>query len=431
MKGGLQKDKASTWDVEPAETAPVGTVDLNSQNRALQKEIKRLKKIEVKLTQARDSAIAEKKRLEAILETAPAGIVIVEGEKGKIPYANLRALELYGAEPPTDLRLPFYSEGISFYRPDGTIYLPEELPLRRALRRGETVRGEEVVIRHVDGREITITVNASPLIIGSKLVGAVAGFMDITRLKKSEEVVKSLNKVLAKKVALIEDANRELEAFAYSLAHDLRAPLVVIDGYCRRLRRLFSEKLDEKGKEYVATVEEASGEALDRVQNLLGLFKIASGDPQKETVDLSEMTRTIAERFRVIYPDRDVEFLIQDGVVAQGNMTLLGIVMENLFNNALKFSSLPGRKPVIEFSAALEEEDQVFTVRDNGCGFDSSKKTKLFLPFGRLHSEQEFKGTGIGLATVKRIVHRLGGRVWAEGEEGRGAAFHFTLPRSE
>jgi light-regulated signal transduction histidine kinase (bacteriophytochrome) len=210
------------------------------------------------------------------------------------------------------------------------------------------------------------------------------------------------------------------------VSHDLRAPLRGIAGFTRLLAESQSGAFDASGRDYLGRVLAATDRMNELIDDLLDLSRVSRESLRRERVDLSALARDVAADLREIAPERRAEFCIADGLVAEADPRLLRILLENLLGNAWKFTS---RKPLarIELARTREGEEDVFTVRDNGAGFDMRYAHKLFGPFQRLHARREFPGTGIGLATVQRIVHRHGGRIWAEGEEGAGAAFHFTL----
>jgi signal transduction histidine kinase len=226
--------------------------------------------------------------------------------------------------------------------------------------------------------------------------------------------------------AQLEAANRELEAFSYSVSHDLRAPLRGIDGFSQALLEDYADKVDGQGKDYLRRVREASQHMAQLIDDLLNLSRVSREEIQREEVDLSAMARTIATELRKSQPERRVEFVIANGLVANADERLLRVAMENLLENAWKFTGKHAQA-TIEIGVTQVDGEQVFYVRDNGAGFDMAYADKLFGTFQRLHGRTEFPGTGIGLATVQRIVHRHGGRPWAKGGVGKGATFYFTL----
>ncbi len=224
----------------------------------------------------------------------------------------------------------------------------------------------------------------------------------------------------------LEVANRELEAFSYSVSHDLRAPLRSINGFSQILLEDYSGTLDEEGRSYLRRVQAASQHMGRLIDDLLALSRVTRVPLRREHVDLSALAREIAMDLKSNDPEREVEFAIPDGLSATGDPGLLRVALENLLGNAWKFTS---KKPEarIEFGALLQNGERTYFVRDNGAGFEMAYANKLFGAFQRLHPANEFEGTGIGLATVQRVIRRHGGSVWAEGEVGRGATFYFTL----
>jgi signal transduction histidine kinase len=225
----------------------------------------------------------------------------------------------------------------------------------------------------------------------------------------------------------LEGANRELEAFSYSVSHDLRAPLRSIEGFSQILLEDHAQELDEEGEDYLGRVRAASRHMDTLIDDLLDLSRVSRGPLRREVIDLSAMARSIIQKLERAQPERRIRFFAEEGVVAVGDANLLAVALENLLGNAWKFTQKE-KEATIEFGVVPQGGGSVaYYVRDDGAGFDSRYADKLFGAFQRLHSPDEFEGTGIGLATVARIVHRHGGRVWAESEVGEGATFCFTL----
>ncbi len=235
------------------------------------------------------------------------------------------------------------------------------------------------------------------------------------RAERASEDLEDVNREL-------EGTNRELEAFSYSVSHDLRAPLRTIDGFSQILSEDYGEKLDEEGLDYLARVRTASRHMAELIDDLLDLSRVGRRPLRRESVDLSSLAAGIAEDLRGTDPGRDVDFVIEGGVTGRGDLGLLKVALENLLGNAWKFTSREPRA-TIRFGTS----GGAYYVSDDGAGFEDAYKDKLFGAFQRLHGPEEFEGTGIGLATVARIVHRHGGEVWAEGAVGEGATFCFTL----
>jgi light-regulated signal transduction histidine kinase (bacteriophytochrome) len=224
----------------------------------------------------------------------------------------------------------------------------------------------------------------------------------------------------------LELVNKELEAFSYSVSHDLRAPLRSIDGFSQALLEDYEDKLEAQGKDYLGRVRAASQRMSQLIDDLLNLSRVTRAEVRYEKVNLSALAKAIAAELRETQPERRVEFVIGEDITAHGDSHLLRVLLENLLSNAWKFTSKHPRAR-IEFGAIQLEGRSLYFVRDDGAGFDMDYANKLFTPFQRLHTETEFPGTGIGLATVQRIIRRHGGTIWAEGEVEKGATFYFTL----
>jgi len=248
-------------------------------------------------------------------------------------------------------------------------------------------------------------------------------------LAESEQAAVELAENRAELVRDLEHKNRELESFSYAVSHDLRAPLRRIDSFSRAIVESQGERLDESGRRYLDRVREASQEMSQLIDDVLYLSRVTRADLREQDVDLSSLAQLILSRLQESDPARKVEVKIRPGVIVTGDGQLLRIALENLLENAWKFSSKQADSK-IEFGVTQASGEPTYFVRDNGAGFDMTYVDRLFGPFQRLHAHGEFPGSGIGLATVQRIIHRHGGRVWAEGLLGQGATFQFTLGRA-
>jgi len=253
---------------------------------------------------------------------------------------------------------------------------------------------------------------------------------DITDRKQAEEEIKLLNAELEQRVKQrtlqLENSNKELDAFAYSVSHNLRSPLRGIDGWSLALLEDYNHLLDEQGRTYLFRVRNEAQQMANLIDDLLKLSRVTSVELKQENVDLTVLVQTIANQFMLANPKRKFEFIIEPGIVVQGDISMLQIVLTNLLDNACKYT---GPKPFarIEFGKLEIEGKQTFFIRDNGVGFNPDNAKKIFGAFQRMHKPSEFPGSGIGLATVHRIISRHGGRIWAESKPGEGATFYFTI----
>jgi light-regulated signal transduction histidine kinase (bacteriophytochrome) len=250
--------------------------------------------------------------------------------------------------------------------------------------------------------------------------------MGLRGYRQANDHLQKLNEALLQQKRALEFANEDLESFSYCVSHDLRAPLRTIDGFGQALLEDAADKLDEQSKRYLGYVRESAQKMAALIDGLLELARVSRGDLVRSRVDLTEMARELVERLVGFEPERKVDVVIEDGLVAEGDAHLVELVLENLIGNAWKFTAKRARAR-IEVGRHNEGGRAIFHVSDDGAGFDMAYANKLFGVFQRLHSVKEFEGTGIGLATVQRIVRRHGGEAWAEGEVGRGATFYFTL----
>jgi len=359
------------------------------------RDITERKKMELDLRESEE-------RYRTLVEHALIGIGI--HQNGKIVFSNKKLADMLGYTLEEGIGLSI----VEMIHPD-----ERDLIMARAKRRQE---GEnepetyEIRILKKDGSTLYALISNAVI----EYNGQPATLMTIADITDTKMRVE------------LEGANRELEAFSYSVSHDLRAPLRSIDGFSQALLEDYEDKLDETGKDYLHRVRAASQHMAQLIDDLLKLSRLSRAEMHYEQVDLSALAQAVAAELKETEPERQVKFIIKERVVAYGDRPLLRVVLENLFRNSWKFTS-KHPQATIEFGVIQEGGKPVYFVRDDGVGFDRAYAGKLFVPFQRLHTSAEFEGTGIGLATVQRIIHRHGGNIWAEGEVEKGATFYFTL----
>lgn len=308
----------------------------------------------------------------------------------------------------------------------------EVIRILNIIKRGETLNHFETERIGKNGKSIDVSVTISPIKDeDGNITGASKIARDISELKRAVKEIHQLNAKLEQRVtdrtAQLQAANKELESFSYSVSHDLRAPLRHINGFSGALLEDYGDKLDDIGKGYLTQVREASKEMAQLIDDVLQLARVTRTEMALETINLSVMASSVISALEKEYPGRNVTVDIKQGLSARGDRRLLRILLTNLLGNAWKFT-LKQENAAITFDQEHIDGETVYFVCDNGAGFDMAFSDKLFGAFQRLHGTDEFEGTGIGLATVQRIMNRHAGRVWAEGAVDIGATFYFTLP---
>ncbi len=383
--------------------------------------------------QAEQELAEARSLLVAAVEQTPAGVLIADAPDVRIRMVNSAALGIRGSssEALTDIPVGLHPRNWQTFYPDGTPYDPRDLPLSKAVLKGRTTVNEEVIIRRSNGEDRWVLANAAPVRNpAGDIVAGVVVFADITDRKYAEDEIHRLNEELEERVrrrtAQLEAVNDELEAFAYSVSHDLRTPLRSMDGFSQAILDDYSDKLDDTGKDFLHRIRNASRRMGQLIDDMLKLSRLTRSEMSYQQVDLSRIAEEIRRELQATNPERCVEWVITPGATAHGDARLLRIAMANLLGNAWKFTTGHERAR-IEFGLEERDSETIYYVKDDGAGFDMAYADKLFGAFQRLHGATEFAGTGVGLATVQRIINRHSGRIWAEAEVEKGATFYFTL----
>jgi light-regulated signal transduction histidine kinase (bacteriophytochrome) len=302
----------------------------------------------------------------------------------------------------------------------------------------DVLRGEngrlELEITGLKGTRRWLEIHAVPLRDRDTTIATMLAITrDISERKRAEQEILKLNAELEQRVAgrtrQLEAANKELEAFSYSVSHDLRAPLRGIDGFSQMLLKKYAGQLDATGSDYLQRIRHASLRMGELIDDLLQLSRVGRSQVKPETVNLGRLARSIVAAFQEREPERKVVTEVQDDIEVSADPHLLKIMLENLLGNAWKFTAKQ-EQAIIRIGTSVQDGELVVFFKDNGVGFDMKYAHKLFGAFQRLHGATEFEGSGIGLATAQRIVNLHGGRIWADAAVGKGATFYFSLPRS-
>lgn len=404
-RDGRQLIVSSRWGLHRDEQSrPIGFLEINRDITAQRRNERERARLAAMVESSNEAIVS--KSLDGVVETWNSGAVALYG------YTEAEAI----------------GRNITFIVP--TDRTDEEIRILERIRAGERITPFDTVRIRKDGTPVDVSLAIFPIRDQSGVIlGASHVARDITDRKRFENEIRSLNESLERRVrertSELEDSNRELESFSYSVSHDLRAPIRSIDGFTRLILEESGDKLDSASLERLNRVRAAAGRMGQLIDALLDLSRLGRTPMRIEHVGLSSLATHIARDIERTAPERPVTFVIEPGLTTTGDPRLLRVLLENLLGNAFKFTSNRADSTIC-FGSMISDNERVYYVRDNGVGFDMQYSGQLFTPFQRLHG-REFEGTGIGLATVHRIVARHGGRIWAESALGVGTTFYFTL----
>jgi PAS domain S-box-containing protein len=370
------------------------------------------------------------KTLQKIFDLLPIGLWIAD-EKGKLLRGNPAGVKIWGAEPKVGIE----NYGVFKARrlPEGQEISPQDWALAKTIQSKIAIQAEKIEIDAYDGvKRIVLNYTAPVLDDDETMLGAIVVNQDISEEEKIKQELITFNAALEDRVKErtqeLEQSNRELDAFAYSISHDLRAPLRAINGFSEILQEDHEKHLNEDGKFLLTTIRANVGKMDSLISNLLHFSRVSRAEINKQKIDMTILVKAILEEL-IACKNKQVSYTIETLPVVEGDVSLIKQVWFNLLDNAIKYSSQQ-ETSILHISSQANDQQVVFSIKDNGVGFDQTYAHKLFHVFQRLHSEKEFEGTGAGLAIVKRIIQRHHGQVWAEGSVQAGATFYFSLPLS-
>lgn len=377
-----------------------------------------------------EKAVREsREQFRLLLECLGEGIYGIDCD-GRCTFINRAAAEMLGYSAEEVLGKDMLAL-VHHHRSNGAPYPPDECPILLAIREGERRRCDDEVLWRRDGSPFPVEYSSHPIHDGDVITGAVVAFTDITQRKRAEAAIRLLTEGLERKVARrtasLQEAMQELESFSYSVSHDLRAPLRHINGFAELLQKKAGDRLDDAGRRYANTIASAARRAGEMVDQLLAFSRLGRAALRKKQVCMNEIIEEARLELSNDAEGRLIEWRIDALPEVSCDRSLMRLVWQNLLANAVKYTSTRERAR-IEVGAEKKPREVRFFVRDNGVGFDMRFADKLFGVFQRLHREEEFAGNGIGLANVKRIVGRHGGRIWANSKVDEGSEFSFTLP---
>lgn len=377
----------------------------------------------VQRKRAEEALLMSEERYRSLVELSPDALFVQINDK--IVFINTAGVKLLGAHRAKDI---IGKSAAGFIHPDDRKRI--QARVRKLHEEHKPLRFVEHKIVRLDGESFDVEMGAAPLTFEGKPAAQVI-LHDITDRKRAEEEIRRLNLELEQRViertAELEAANKELEAFSYSVSHDLRAPLRHIEGFVEILRAAQASALDEEGQRHLQTIADSSRQMGKLIDDLLGFSRTARAELRKVNISLNDLLKGVLHEMEPDTVNREIEWIIHELPEIEGDPALLRQVFWNLISNALKYTRTR-RLARIEIGSTRTDNDTIIYVRDNGVGFDPRYAQKLFGVFQRLHRASEFEGTGVGLANVRRIITRHGGRTWAEGDVDEGATFFIALP---
>ena len=382
--------------------------------------------------QAREALREKEELVRLVMDVMPVGLILTDRE-GTIISTNPAVQEIWGGA--TFVGIPQYGDFKGWWADTGKPVEPEDWTAARAIRTGRSFHDEEIEIEAFDGAHKFILNSAVPIRDSrEQVLGLVIVHQDITQRKHAEQEIRLLNEQLERRVqertAQIEAANKELEGFTYSVSHDLRSPLRAIDGFSQILLTEYAPGLEGEPRRCLQRISENTRKMGRLIDDLLRFSRLGRQAMTRNPVAMADLVRQCLDELAAEREGRQVEIVFGELPPCRADATLLKQVWLNLLANALKFTRK--RDPArVEAGSFAQDGEVVYFVRDNGVGFDMAYADKLFGVFQRLHRQEDFEGTGVGLALTQRIVHRHGGRIWAEARPEQGAAFYFTLGRGD